>query len=84
MEYFIHTSLLTYIPIEIQQDTGFKSVELQLLDLSKFSSVTQFVDNFLKTYERLDILLANAAVAPTVYKATADGWEEGYLNSLFF
>ncbi|RXW19382.1 hypothetical protein EST38_g6481 [Candolleomyces aberdarensis] len=62
---------------KIQQDTGFKSVELQLLDLAKFSSVTQFVDNFLRTSERLDILVANAAVAPGAYKATADGWEEG-------
>ncbi|KAJ2919411.1 hypothetical protein MD484_g1049, partial [Candolleomyces efflorescens] len=60
---------------KIREDTGY-SAELRLLDLSRFSSVLTFVDDFLKEGNRLDILVANAAIAATTYKTTADGWEE--------
>ena len=51
-------------------------MELWLLDLAKFSSVTEFADKFEKDGGRLDILVANAAVAATAYRATVDGYEE--------
>jgi NAD(P)-dependent dehydrogenase (short-subunit alcohol dehydrogenase family) len=56
-------------------------VELQLLDLSKFSSVIAFADNFLKDGSRLDLLVANAAVSTSIFKTTDDGWEESYVHS---
>ncbi|KAJ2925551.1 hypothetical protein H1R20_g11542, partial [Candolleomyces eurysporus] len=61
---------------KIREETQCQTVELQLLDLSKFSSVIAFVDNFLRDGSRLDLLVANAAVSTTNYKTTDDGWEE--------
>ncbi|TEB37324.1 NAD(P)-binding protein [Coprinellus micaceus] len=61
---------------KLKQETGFKAVELWLLDLAKFSSVTEFADRFEKDGGRLDILVANAAVAATEYRETVDGYEE--------
>jgi NAD(P)-dependent dehydrogenase (short-subunit alcohol dehydrogenase family) len=61
---------------EIREETRCQSVELQILDLSKFSSVIAFADNFLKDGSRLDLLVANAAVLTKTYKTTDDGWEE--------
>ncbi|KAF5325729.1 hypothetical protein D9611_000467 [Ephemerocybe angulata] len=60
----------------IKSETGFKAVEVWLLDQSKFSSVIAFADRFQKEDVRLDILVANAAIIPTQYKTTEDGWEE--------
>ncbi|KAJ2930251.1 hypothetical protein H1R20_g6820, partial [Candolleomyces eurysporus] len=61
---------------KIREETGY-TPELELLDLSKFSSVIAFVDRFLKNKDaRLDILMANAAVAVYEHKETSDGWEE--------
>ncbi|KAF9485523.1 retinol dehydrogenase 12 [Pholiota conissans] len=61
---------------KIKEATGSKKVELSILDLSKFSSVKEFVERFTKSEERLDILVANAAVTPAPkFEATEDGWE---------
>ncbi|RXW16955.1 hypothetical protein EST38_g8899 [Candolleomyces aberdarensis] len=60
---------------KIREETGY-SAELRALDLARFSSVLSFVDDFLKEGNRLDILVANAAITGTEYKTTADGWEE--------
>ena len=65
-------------PQGIREETGY-SAELQLLDLARFSSVLSFVDGFLKEGNRLDILVANAAITTTEYKTTVDGWEETYV-----
>ncbi|KAJ3510347.1 hypothetical protein NMY22_g16004 [Coprinellus aureogranulatus] len=61
---------------KLKAETGFNAVELWLLDLSKFSSVSAFAERFEKDGGRLDILVANAAVATDKFKETADGWEE--------
>ncbi|RXW18593.1 hypothetical protein EST38_g7258 [Candolleomyces aberdarensis] len=61
---------------KIREETRCQTVELQLLDLSKFSSVIAFADNFLRDGSRLDLLVANAAVSTMNYKTTDDGWEE--------
>ncbi|KAJ2933351.1 hypothetical protein H1R20_g3738, partial [Candolleomyces eurysporus] len=60
---------------KIREETGY-SAELRALDLARFSSVLSFVDDFLKEGNRLDILVANAAITATEYKTTVDGWEE--------
>ncbi|RXW25015.1 hypothetical protein EST38_g789 [Candolleomyces aberdarensis] len=65
---------------KIREETGY-TPELELLDLAKFSSVIAFVDRFLKNKDaRLDILMANAAVAIYEHKETSDGWEESYVH----
>jgi len=66
------TSALT----AVEQETGYKSAELWLVDLGNFSSVIAFADRFERDGGRLDILVANAAVAQMKYATTVDGWEE--------
>ncbi|EAU81690.1 short-chain dehydrogenase [Coprinopsis cinerea okayama7 len=61
---------------KIKEETGFKNLYLRILDLSKYSSVLEFADKFQAEEERLDILVANAAIATDHYKTTEDGWEE--------
>ncbi|KAJ8703432.1 hypothetical protein PTI98_002054 [Pleurotus ostreatus] len=58
----------------IKQSTGFDA-ELWLIDLCSFASVKAFVDKFEKEVERLDILVANAAIISTKYEKTEDDWE---------
>ncbi|KAF4584682.1 hypothetical protein EYR40_004669 [Pleurotus pulmonarius] len=58
----------------IKQSTGFDA-ELWLVDLCSFASVKAFADKFEKEVERLDILVANAAIISTKYEKTEDDWE---------
>lgn len=58
------------------EETGYKSVELWNVDLSRFSSVKEFADKFEKDGGRLDILVQNAAILSRSYGETSDGWEE--------
>lgn len=45
------------------------------LDLSSFESIKRFVDEFKSKFERLDILINNAAVANADFQKTKDGIE---------
>lgn len=63
-------------PSEIQKATGFDRTGAYVVDLSLFSSVNAFVDEFESKEERLDILIYNAAVWLDEYRATSDGFEE--------
>jgi retinol dehydrogenase-12 len=58
------------------QATGFKNVELALVDVSSFASVSAFADAFIRDGSQIDILVYNAAVILQQYSATRDGWEE--------
>ncbi|KAG6872921.1 hypothetical protein C0995_005179 [Termitomyces sp. Mi166 len=60
---------------KIQQETGYLTAELWIVDLSEFSSVVAFLDKFEKDGGRLDILLENASILPRTYTTTSDGWE---------
>ncbi|RDB15750.1 WW domain-containing oxidoreductase [Hypsizygus marmoreus] len=61
---------------KLKQETGYTSSELWIIDLAQFSSVIAFADKFENDGGRLDILVENAACAPTsVYSGTVDGWE---------
>lgn len=62
---------------QLKKETGFENVELRLLDLARFASVTEFADKFEQEEERLDILVANAAIGRTDYVLSEDGWESG-------
>ncbi|GLB39563.1 putative protein CC1G_02706 Coprinopsis cinerea okayama7 130 [Lyophyllum shimeji] len=60
---------------KLRNETGYRAVELWLIDLSEFSSVVAFADKFEKDGGRLDILVENAAIATQTYETTRDGWE---------
>ena len=61
--------------VELQNETGYQSAELWIIDLSLFSSVIAFADKFEKDGGRLDILVENAACGLFTYDTTPDGWE---------
>lgn len=63
---------------DIKQSTGFDA-ELWLVDLCSFASAKAFADKFEKEVERLDILVANAAIISTKYEKTEDDWETSYV-----
>ncbi|KAF6763188.1 hypothetical protein DFP72DRAFT_526448 [Ephemerocybe angulata] len=68
---------------KLQEDTGYITGELWLIDLTSFASVVAFVDRYEREGGRLDILVANAGVVDFKYKETIDGWEETLqVNSL--
>ncbi len=70
-----HTSLPA-----IEKDTGYRGIELGIVDLSSFSSVLEFANKFKE--EPLDILVMNAGVVPEKYTITKDGWEITYVLPL--
>ncbi|KAG6835246.1 hypothetical protein H0H93_003571, partial [Arthromyces matolae] len=59
----------------IKKATGYNTAELKIVDLSSFSSVIAFVDQVEKEGGRLDIVVANAAMASPNYNLTSDGYE---------
>lgn len=61
--------------LEIIQETGNENVFNCQLDLESLNSVRQFVENFLKLENRLDILINNAGVAVAKKCVTKDGFE---------
>nr|XP_039264098.1 retinol dehydrogenase 12-like [Styela clava] len=59
----------------IVAETGSQRVRFSLLDLSSFSSVRQFVENFKNEEQRLDILINNAGIMMCPQSTTQDGFE---------
>ncbi|KAJ7139194.1 short-chain dehydrogenase [Mycena epipterygia] len=60
---------------KVKAATGYTRVELWIVDLANFSSVTQFADKFERDGGRLDILVENAGLATVTYRPTTDGWD---------
>ncbi|TFK23420.1 retinol dehydrogenase 12 [Coprinopsis marcescibilis] len=61
---------------KLKEETGRTTgIELRLVDLAKFSSVSEFCSSFAKEEERLDVLVANAGIVNNDYSETDDGWE---------
>lgn len=50
-------------------------LEIMKLDLTSLKSVAAFVDEFIRCYDRLDILINNAGVMMCPYSKTEDGFE---------
>lgn len=50
-------------------------IAVMQLDLMDFASIKSFAENFLKKYNRLDVLLNNAGIMTTPYFLTKDGLE---------
>ncbi|KAF9050575.1 short-chain dehydrogenase [Panaeolus papilionaceus] len=68
---------------KIKGEIGFNSMEVSLIDLKSFSSVSAFAERFEKSEQRLDILVANAGVSPSSLEVTSDGWEAAFqINNL--
>lgn len=61
---------------KLAEETGYTSAEVWIIDLADFASVRRFADMFEKDDLRLDILVANAALATFERNLTKDGWEE--------
>uniref|UniRef100_A0A4W6DFV3 Dehydrogenase/reductase 13 n=1 Tax=Lates calcarifer TaxID=8187 RepID=A0A4W6DFV3_LATCA len=61
---------------EIIQETGNKQVIFMQLDLASLKSVRSFVDNFLKSEPRLDILINNAGQASDIQTECTVGLKE--------
>ncbi|MEI7847863.1 MAG: oxidoreductase [Chloroflexota bacterium] len=59
----------------IRQKHPRAQVSVMALDLSDLKSVRAFAQNFLKLYERLDVLINNAGVMALPQRKTADGFE---------
>ncbi|KIY61591.1 NAD(P)-binding protein [Cylindrobasidium torrendii FP15055 ss-10] len=58
------------------KEIGYAAAEAWELDLSSFKSVSAFADCAEKELGRLDVLVANAAVATFELTVTADGYEQ--------
>jgi NAD(P)-dependent dehydrogenase (short-subunit alcohol dehydrogenase family) len=73
---------------EIRNATGFENISCYTVDLSIFSSVVSFAEDFERAEGRLDIFMYNAGVSLRTYEPTVDGWEstyaERFLSFAFF
>ncbi len=63
------------VQAKIKKDSDSEKVDLLKLDLASQESIRSFADTFLKTYDRLDVLVNNAAVVPSKRQETAEGYE---------
>lgn len=57
-------------------EIGFAAAEAWELDLSSFESVRALADRAERELGRLDVVVANAAVAPFEFAVTDDGYEQ--------
>ncbi|PPQ80661.1 hypothetical protein CVT25_001623 [Psilocybe cyanescens] len=64
--------------VEIKTETTYEKIEVWTIDLSNFSSVTSFAEQFEREGGRLDIVVANAGIAASSLEFTDDGWESTY------
>ena len=60
---------------EVRIASGSKNVELMLCNLASFKSIRNFAEEFKKRYQKLHVLINNAAVIQPGYHLTADGIE---------
>jgi len=61
--------------VKLQALNGKGTLETGILDLSDLGSVKQFTDVFLKTHDRIDVLINNAGVAMPPSSKTTEGYE---------
>ena len=55
--------------------SGNANIDMLLADLSSFADVKRLAEEFLSSYDRLDVLLNNAGAAFSTFQASADGYE---------
>jgi retinol dehydrogenase-12 len=59
-------------------------MQVWIVDLANFASVTTFADKFKKEGSDLHILVMNAGFVLPVYQCTTDGWESLLVYFIFF
>lgn len=60
---------------EIKKADNSADLEVMIIDTSSLKSVRAFADEFLKKYQKLDLLINNAGVMVPPYSLTEDGFE---------
>ncbi len=60
---------------DIKKQSGSDKIELMLCDLSSTENINSFCDRFLKTHDRLDVLINNAGTLKQARRETIDGHE---------
>jgi len=60
---------------KIKVQKGFGTLEAGVLDLSSAASIKQFAETFIKTHDKLDVLLNNAGVMIPPASKTTEGYE---------
>jgi len=68
---------------KIKQITGSQMVEMIKLDLTDLSSVHHFIEELQSKNIKIDILIANAGVAPPKARKTPSGMEEMFMVNYF-
>lgn len=63
---------------EISELTGNKNIELMLCDFSSLNSISEFVDNFKKKYDKIDVLLNNHGAVFLKKRVTENGYESTF------
>lgn len=62
--------------------------DLFLVDLSMMSAVNQFLENYMKSYQILDVLILNAGIYPSKIQLSDDGIDQsfsiGYISRYLF
>ncbi len=56
-------------------------LDIIILDLSSQKSVADFVEEFKKKYDRLDVLVNNAGIMAAPYSETVDGFENHFATN---
>ena len=67
---------------EVRQYAGHSDVVLRVVDLSRLGDVRAFVDEFLRSESRLDVLVNNAGVLLDERQCTEDGVEKTFATNL--
>ena len=60
---------------EIVEQTGNKSIDLMICDLSSMASIMRFSQEFKKKYDRLNVLVNNAGAMFNKREVTSEGFE---------
>lgn len=63
---------------EIVRQTGNKSIDLMICDLSSMDSIRRFSQEFKKKYDRLDVLVNNAGAMFNKREVTQEGFERTF------
>ncbi|MEI6729153.1 MAG: oxidoreductase [bacterium] len=70
-----NTKKAEIVAIEIRAEFPNSKLDIRQLDLSSLKSIKTFASEFLKSYDKLDILINNAGVMACPYSKTEDNFE---------
>jgi len=67
----------------VKQQSGSDKVTMEHVDLSDIKSIMKFADELKKKYDKIDILVLNAAVVPKKSRKTPQGLEQMFMVNYF-